>query len=120
MQKNISQHFKRSEFACKCGCGQDTVDYGLVLALETLRNVFGSPVIIGSGNRCHSYNKKIGGAKNSQHLRGKAADFVVIGVSPAEIYHYLCCVFPHSYGIGKYRGFTHFDVRDNKSRWSGK
>ncbi|EAS4214514.1 serine/threonine protein kinase, partial [Salmonella enterica] len=22
----ISKYFKRSEFACKCGCGQDTVD----------------------------------------------------------------------------------------------
>lgn len=42
--------------------------------LEPLRNHFNVPIIIGSGFRCPKLNKAVGGAANSQHQYGEAAD----------------------------------------------
>jgi hypothetical protein len=44
--------------------------------LEPLRKAIGYPIFISSGYRCERLNKSIGGAKNSQHLEGKAVDIV--------------------------------------------
>ncbi len=113
----ISEHFSRNELACKCGCGQDTVDVALLPVLERVRDHFDSPTSVTSGNRCTEYNKRVGGAKNSQHLIGKAADIKVKGVNPVDVYNYLDA--SHSGGLGSYPGFTHVDSRDQRARWSG-
>ena len=42
--------------------------------LQPLRDYLGSPLIINSGYRCPELNDAVGGVKNSQHLRGEAAD----------------------------------------------
>lgn len=115
----ISKYFKRSEFSCRCGCGQDTVDAELLVILEDVREHFGKPVIINSANRCPTHNKKVGGAAKSVHLTGKAADIVVKGVEPSKVHAYLTNKYPDSYGIGKYNTFTHVDSRGYKSRWNG-
>lgn len=114
---DLSQHFNRHEFACKCGCGQDTVDYELVKLLEHLRHWAGSPITITSGNRCKAHNERVGGSPNSQHLLGKAADIQVKGWSPEDIYKVLEEWCPYSHGVGLYKGWVHVDVRDKKSRW---
>jgi hypothetical protein len=36
---DLSAHFSRSEFACKCGCGFDDVKPDLIEALEALRAI---------------------------------------------------------------------------------
>lgn len=138
----VSKHFDRHEFSCKCGCGQDTVDVELIHVLEDLRdrfeNYYGKVrVIITSGNRCKAHNDSINGAPKSTHLRSIAADFYIeywsVGswnkhrgvydrgfkkISPAEIADYLEKKYPHRYGIGRYQGRTHLDVRAEKARWS--
>ena len=43
--------------------------------LQPLREKIGKPIIISSGYRCEKVNHLIGGASNSQHLSGCAADF---------------------------------------------
>lgn len=111
------RHFTRQEFACKCGCGQDTVDYELVGVLDRLRKYFNSPVTINSGNRCREYNTKIGGKKNSQHLLSRAADIVVSGIEPSFVVEYLESRYPDQYGIGSYDTFTHVDTRGWRARW---
>ena len=45
--------------------------------LEPIRVKHGVPIIITSGLRSPELNRKVGGAKNSLHLYGKAADFTV-------------------------------------------
>lgn len=112
----LSKHFKRSEFACKCGCGFDVVDVELLGILEQVRQQFG-PVTITSGCRCRSHNKAIGGAKKSQHIIGKAADIKVSYCSPDKIAKYLRKKYPNKYGIGLYPGWLHVDVRQAKARW---
>jgi uncharacterized protein YcbK (DUF882 family) len=42
--------------------------------LEPLRQHFGKPIKINSGFRCKTLNEAVGGAKNSYHTKGRAAD----------------------------------------------
>ena len=42
--------------------------------LDEVRELWGKPIGVNSGYRCYELNRAIGGAKNSQHLRGEAAD----------------------------------------------
>ncbi|EHI3273284.1 serine/threonine protein kinase [Salmonella enterica] len=114
----ISRYFKQSEFKCKCGkCDQDYVNPELLAVLEDVREHFGKPVIINSANRCHEHNKRVGGAANSTHVKGLAADIRVKDVAPSVVHQYLTGKYPNSYGIGKYNNFTHIDVRDYRARW---
>lgn len=116
---DLSKNFSRSEFACKCGCGFQTVDVDLLAIIETVRNKYKKPVTINSACRCDEHNENIGGSYGSKHKQGIAADIVVEGVDPSFVYAYLDRIYPTSYGIGKYEHFTHFDVRQIKARWKG-
>jgi len=70
----VSQHFRAREFACK-HCGWIKVDRELLVQLEKLRSVaFPHGLSVVSGYRCQAHNRDIGGARNSQHLQGTAAD----------------------------------------------
>ena len=46
--------------------------------LDPLRMDMGYPIQINSGYRCPALNTAIGGAKNSQHMKGMAADITLI------------------------------------------
>lgn len=111
-------HFKREEFACKCGCGFDVVDAELLQVLERVRENFGKSVEIISGARCQKHNKKVGGAPASLHLIGKAADIRLQTILPQTVAASLEEWYPTSYGLGRYGAWTHIDVRPSKSRWS--
>jgi hypothetical protein len=115
------KYFKRSEFACKCGkCGGFPAEPSLELArvLDKLREHFGNPAHINSGVRCKAHNKAVGGASNSQHLYGTAADIATIeGTTPAEMYAYAEKLLPNTGGIGIYNWGIHIDVRKQKARF---
>lgn len=114
---DLSKHFSRAEFECQCGCGNDTADYKLVEVLEELREYFGTPIRITSGNRCEVHNRDIGGSMNSLHIHGRAADIQVSGVDPRDVQEYLKSQYPNSLGIGSYITFTHVDSRGWRARW---
>lgn len=42
--------------------------------LDPIRQMWGKPIIVNSGFRCVKLNKAVGGAKNSEHMSGCAAD----------------------------------------------
>ena len=113
----LSPHFRRDEFACKCGCGFAQPDAELLTVLETVRAYFNKPVLINSACRCESHNAAVGGAPDSAHKQGIAADTVVKDISPAEVHSIVSTWFSHCYGIGSYNTFTHIDVRKQKARW---
>lgn len=117
---DLSKHFSRHEFACKCGCGFDAINTSLVILLETVREKLGAPVTIASGCRCEKRNRQVGGARFSQHTLGTAADIQVKGVEPDVVAAFLETMLPSSHGIGRYKTFTHIDVRGKKSRWDGR
>jgi len=116
---DISENFSRKEFACKCGCGFATVDVDLIATLELVRERFMRPITINSACRCPEHNSKIGGSYGSKHKQGIAADIIVKGVNPSDVYDFLDDLMVSSGGVGKYNGFTHIDVRKNKARWKG-
>jgi hypothetical protein len=53
--------------------------YLAAYVLEPLRVAMNEPIKIGSGFRCASLNKEVGGAWNSQHTKGQAADLCIDG-----------------------------------------
>ena len=69
-----TEHFKVSEFACKCGCGKNDIDQRVIDMAEKLRVELGVPVRVNSGCRCEKHNAKVGGVKGSKHIKGLAAD----------------------------------------------
>ena len=60
-----------------------------VNVLEKVREKWGSPVTVNSGYRCPKLNRAIGGAKNSQHLTGQAADIEVPGIDNLVIFEWI-------------------------------
>ncbi|MGM0825682.1 MAG: D-Ala-D-Ala carboxypeptidase family metallohydrolase [Pseudomonadota bacterium] len=117
MSQQVSVHFARSEFECRCGCGFDTIDAATLEILEAVRIHFDSPVAVTSGARCSAHNRSVGGAKSSQHLLGRAADIQVKGVEPDAVYAFIADNWPEA-SIGLYSSFTHVDTRTNgPARW---
>lgn len=113
----LSPNFRASEFACR-HCGQlppNGMDPALIDVLQRIRDHYGVPVTINSGYRCPTHNAAVGGASNSQHMKGTAADFVVRGVAPSQVFRDLDPLWPG--GLGRYNNFTHIDTRPNRARW---
>lgn len=71
-----------------------------------------TPVLVNSWYRDAAYNRRIGGAENSMHLTGGAADIVKVGLTPTEVADILeRHPDADKFGIGRYKTFTHIDVR---------
>jgi hypothetical protein len=91
MATRISKNFTLEEFTASATAkangirnnpGQtDIVNLcGLVHnVLQPLRKWWGKEVKIGSGYRSLALNQAVGGVKNSQHMRGEAADLCIDG-----------------------------------------
>tara|TARA_R110000765_G_C18428637_1_gene545288 strand:- start:23 stop:469 length:447 start_codon:yes stop_codon:yes gene_type:complete len=71
-----------------------------------------TPVRVNSWYRDTTYNYRIGGVPKSMHLTCGAADIVKPGFTPDEVADMLEN-HPDSdqFGIGRYKTFTHIDVR---------
>ena len=119
--KKLSTHFKVKEFACKDGSDAVLVAPRLVMVLQSIRSHCGVPVIIHSAYRTPQYNKQVDGAAHSQHCYGTAADISVRDQTPAAVAAYARQLMPDWGGVGVYagQGFTHIDVRDLRSDWTG-
>ena len=80
----LSEHFSRAEMACHC-CGNlplNGISQALLNGLEKLRTVIGNkPIHVTNAYRCESHNAECGGVKDSQHVKGCAADIWVDGMS---------------------------------------
>ncbi len=82
--------------------------------LQVVRDVLEMPIKITSGWRTRQHNKRVGGAPHSYHVKGMAADIVVVGMTAKKVQTFL----KHwSGGMGCYDTFTHLDTRSNKARW---
>lgn len=116
----LSKNFKVREFACHDGSDTILIDSDLVTLLQKIRDKFGKSITINSAYRTKTYNAKIGGASNSQHTKGKAADIVIHGVTINEIAQ--AAEELGARGIGRYdnKGFVHVDVRETKYFWIQK
>lgn len=93
----------------------------LATNLQVLRDELGVPIRINSGYRSPAHNRKVGGAKNSQHLRGAAADIVVPGYTPVQVAAAIERLIDEGKmlegGLSTYNTFVHYDVRGGRARW---
>jgi len=112
----VSPNFSVFEFYSR-GNGNLVLSRQLVDKLEKLRSNINVPIRIVSGYRDPRYNRRVGGAVNSQHKYGKAADIVVSGYSVAEVGKRADLVGFNGIGLYRSQNFVHVDVRDRKARW---
>ena len=115
--KLLSPHFRVREFACRDGADLVKIDTDLVELLERIRTAACGAVTVNSGYRTASYNQKVGGARASQHLLGRAADIQVSGASPLLVGQIAEYYLGGHGGIGVYQTFTHVDTRTARARW---
>ena len=116
----LSKNFESTEFDCKCKnktCTTTEIDPKLVEYLQKIRDYFGKAVTINSAYRCEKHNKSVGGASQSKHKFGQAADIKVSGIKPLKVAQY--AEFIGIKGIGQYSNFVHIDTRTNKFFWYG-
>lgn len=111
-ETNLTTNFKVKEFKCNDGSDEIKIDSKLVNYLQQIRDWAGKAVTINSGYRTESYNEQIGGAKNSYHVKGQAADIVVSGKTPLEVARKAEDL--GMLGIIKYSSFVHVDTRTTK------
>lgn len=89
------RYFDREEFRCTCGgrgCDgfPEEPDEQLISNAESARIHFGNVADVSSGVRCSLRNAELpGSAANSLHLRGKAMDFRIRGVSADTLCGYV-------------------------------
>ena len=108
---NIVPNFKVKEFASKDGADTIKIDMELAYVLQKIREIAGV-TYINSGYRTVAHNKKVGGASNSYHLYGRAADIRCPNVNIETI-----CNIANSLGVQgiiRYNSFVHVDTRTNK------
>jgi zinc D-Ala-D-Ala carboxypeptidase len=97
------KHFNLSEFFCSSTAAKNGIknepspdekativrNINLLVdnVLDPIRDKLCTPVVITSGYRCPQVNKLVGGANNSQHMSGCAADFHVKGFTRSMMYN---------------------------------
>jgi Peptidase M15 len=82
----------------------------LARELDKIRVQFGNrPIHINSWYRPPAVNRAAGGASNSQHLLGWAADIVIEGYTPHQVAAILSKTWPG--GLGDSSIYTHLDLR---------
>jgi len=124
----LTENFNREEFDCADGSEMPTeVQLNiaeLAVQLEIIRSHFNAPVTINSAYRSPEHNRKIGSNDSSQHILGRAADIVVKGVAPDDVYDAIEFLISEGLvkegGLGRYNTFTHYDIRGTRARWNYK
>ena len=90
--------------------------------LQVLRDEVKKPIKITSGYRDSSFNKKIGGATQSRHITGQAADIKIEGYTPKQVASIIEKLIAAGKmkqgGLGIYSTWIHYDVRGTKARWT--
>jgi hypothetical protein len=89
----------------------------VVKVADEARHRLGKPLRITSAFRNVAYNKAIQGAAGSWHTQGCALD---LSGSPATVHRILTEMRREGFfrgGIGRYKTFTHVDVRGRNTDW---
>ncbi len=90
--------------------------------IEKVRNVarkFGKTLTVTSGYRSPAYNRRVGGARKSQHMQANAVDISGANFSNEERLKLIALASAEGItGIGVYNDKSlHFDVRTNPAGW---
>ena len=110
---DLSAHFSVSEFVDRRTGHRYGPDPELVAVLERIRALRPGPLVVVSGHRCCSSNVTVGGAPQSRHIAGDAADIPPERATPSEAFE---C---GAVGVGERDGWAvHVDTRPGpRARW---
>ena len=109
----IAKNFTLSEFESP-DTGEVKISSHMVFLLQRLRDKINAPIISLSGYRTPEHNKKIGGAVNSLHMQGMAADITCRVLTAVNLalrariagFPGIICYVRHN--------FIHVDIRDKR------
>jgi uncharacterized protein YcbK (DUF882 family) len=122
MTSGPSPHLSWHELACKDGTPypeewRATRAVVLAEAFEHVRAVVGRPLVVLSAYRTEAHNRRVGGAKHSQHVEGRALDLrPPKELTPFDFYRLIrgeverCRIR----GLSPYPTFVHIDVRPSE------
>lgn len=117
--EKITEHFKGSEFKCKCGCNTVKVDKQFVERLEKFYGELAKLpcgikyVYINSGYRCNKSSQSIKGAFiGDMHNIGAGADLFALGKDNKRIDAMTLCE------VAQKCGFGGIAVIDESAAWS--
>lgn len=121
----VSDLFDLEDFMSKDGGDftQEALDNIPLVAeqLDYISSHFGKKVEINSAFRTEAHNKRIGGEKNSYHLKGMAVDIWIDGVAPRVLKGQLEMMMNAGKilkgGVGLYDTFVHYDIRGFYASW---
>ncbi|MDJ0580945.1 D-Ala-D-Ala carboxypeptidase family metallohydrolase [Crocosphaera sp.] len=125
-QSKVSKYFSVGEVT-HCDCRRiptdDTIKqniFTLAQELDKVREAWGGPIKVNSWYRPPAVNRAVGGASNSQHLYGKAADILPL---QGNIYKFQDWLDKTAWknkalGYGANKGFVHLDLRPGHIRWN--
>jgi uncharacterized protein YcbK (DUF882 family) len=120
----LSKHFSRDELACRhCGrLPEGGMDKTLLAVLDAAREAAGGPIYVTSGYRCPAHNEAVGGAPQSYHVKGMAADVYSDALDVYALAAVLKGVMIRlgvKGGLQEYpeQGFVHVDVRGWWASW---
>lgn len=71
-------------------------------------------VVVTSGYRSPKLNKAIGGAPNSQHIQGQAADIHVPGLTIEELFKFIVANFDFDQCIQEFNSWVHVSTVNRK------
>lgn len=102
------KYFKKSEFTCKCGCGETVISVDLLRMLEKARGFAKIPFKITSGYRCPKHPESI---KNptSSHIKGLAVD-IHCADSNTRAIMMDALVYAEFERFGLHKSFIHVDI----------
>ena len=92
--------------------------------LQALRDFLNTPISINISYRPKWYELSRGRSGNSQHVKFKAADITTSKYSPNQVADAIELLISQGKmqegGLGRYNSFTHYDIRNKKSRWDNR
>jgi len=121
----LTKDFYLSDFnaGCNMSIPKDKYNNIKVLAqnLQVIKDVLKKRIKIVSGYRSYKCNRRIRGAKHSQHMEGKAVDIRAVGMSTRRLKWAVEKLIKRGLilqgGVGLYRSHVHYDIRGTKVRW---
>ncbi len=121
----LTKNFSKSEFECKDG-SEIPLDVfknvrELSMELQIIRDKIGVSLNLTNAYRSLKHNRSIGSKDTSQHVKGKAADLQVKGMTPVRLYTIIEDLILKGEvkegGLGLYKTFVHYDIRGTRARW---
>ena len=119
----LTPNFKLSEFLKDATPKQEQLRnlHELAANLQVLRTRLNAPIRINRGLSTEAENKAAGGAKQSRHLTGEAADIAVTGHTPTQVTAAIEALIKDGKmsegGLSAYKNHVHYDIRKTKVRW---